>query len=512
MEASFGDVVFILSAAHNKYITIERNGEMECTRKYAGDFEAVTLCGGEEGTKVMFGERISLRSAHNKYISSPISGQMLANRDIPSELETFRIIHATAVDAVDAVKFDAPIKFVTNSKKHLVADPDGGIKAQKEECEYQWDFFIILRSYDAMQTRSRSIALKAQATSPNPFDIEFASTEQNDSDGMAQYDFTQGMVDLSFFREREPTQNHITNPTAKTIRELAEERQNKQISPILRQHSSNINGSNYIYAHDKQTSHIREPSVDSYYSPSSETSVNPFDDPFADFLFTEQSTVQQVSNQDWIEEQSAPPHVKEKQPNPPSDPSYILVSPAKPPPLANIVTKTKASPKSPASTKRRFELRLGVQPDSFSMIKVGVFNEENQVIYRVVMRLGSRTEINDADNKPVALITREALHLHNTFVITTRKGRIGVCKQRFKFVEKKFNYEVQSSKQYIKMVGDFDNAFIINKNEKQIGSLQMRTKGCVLNLECLSVDVFHIICQCICVLEQKKLESNPINK
>jgi uncharacterized protein YxjI len=290
----------------------------------------------------------------------------------------------------------------------------------------------------------------------------------------------------------------------------------------------------------QQTAYQQSPQTDSnpfddsfgdWGLPAQTNEVNPFDDPFSEFMAksdapstfdtptstngsprsNEASTPPPTTqyNDDVFEFDLQPIKPKDTTParrttptTPPSPTSQPRQSPQKKPSMIQQVT-TKPTP-----VKRRFEFRVGIQPNY--LFRVGIFDERNELIYKVQMKLEVRTEINDANNKAVALITRESMHIHPTFSISTNRGRIGLCKQRFKLSERKFNYQITSTGQFIKMSGDFGSTFVIKKNEKQVGNVQTKQKGYIVNLDCLASDVFHVLCQVLVMMEQRYLSDGVI--
>jgi hypothetical protein len=76
--------------------------------------------------------------------------------------------------------------------------------------------------------------------------------------------------------------------------------------------------------------------------------------------------------------------------------------------------------------------------------------------------------------------------------------------------ERKFNYQIMSTGQFIKMTGDFGATFVVKKNEKPIGQVLTKQKGYILILETVPSDMFHVICQTLIMTEMRYLSDGVI--
>lgn len=88
---NYGALIHVRSIVHNKYVSVDRNGDLSADRNLAGDFESFTIEGKSHSTQIHFGDKIHIRSFAGKFITVSISGVPIANRDSPTEMETLVI-------------------------------------------------------------------------------------------------------------------------------------------------------------------------------------------------------------------------------------------------------------------------------------------------------------------------------------------------------------------------------------------------------------------------------------
>jgi hypothetical protein len=73
---TYGQLIHIHSPVHNKYVSVDRSGDLSCDRSLAGDYESFTIEGKSHSTPIRFGDSIHIRSFVGKFVTVSISGGM----------------------------------------------------------------------------------------------------------------------------------------------------------------------------------------------------------------------------------------------------------------------------------------------------------------------------------------------------------------------------------------------------------------------------------------------------
>jgi hypothetical protein len=188
---NYGDSIFLLSVAHNKYISVDKDGKVDASHKFCGDHESLLIGGGKDGTPVPLNGRITLRSAHNKLITVTRTGELIANRDSADLPENFVVVDVKNRSNTESLTSNHTINLMTHMGMLVAVEPDGKVQATKMQWDYSWDQFNVVLAYDPSKQGSRNIANRTIL----PQDTQSVTT---------------GMSNLSL-------QNNATVPSAPTI-------------------------------------------------------------------------------------------------------------------------------------------------------------------------------------------------------------------------------------------------------------------------------------------------------
>jgi hypothetical protein len=164
---NYGDVVFILNFAHEKYISIAKDGEIDASHNLAGDLSAIVIEGGPTGTPVMLNGRVNLRSVHNKLITVTFLGALLANRDKADNPETLVVVNAKDKNNTGPLTSDIIVSFLAHTGKTIGVEPDGKINAKKVKWENGCDHFQIMHALESNRNGRKGIGTRQ----PIPQDV-----------------------------------------------------------------------------------------------------------------------------------------------------------------------------------------------------------------------------------------------------------------------------------------------------------------------------------------------------
>jgi uncharacterized protein YxjI len=172
-----------------------------------------------------------------------------------------------------------------------------------------------------------------------------------------------------------------------------------------------------------------------------------------------------------------------------------------PVPPTIVETKSTTTKSSHSNTPKTFIIHT--ESSRTHALSVSITDRElEQVMYKAIIRAPAGTTIiSDRRDRPIYRITREAGHLHPTYVVENSKEEIGICTQRFKplSIDKKFNYKRLDTSQVLKMTGNYNGDWVIRKSGKVVSTLVK--KGVGFYEITIQSDVFHCLAETLIMLE-----------
>jgi uncharacterized protein YxjI len=179
MSVGYGTLIHLRSIVHNKYVSVDRQGDLIADRNLAGDFESFTIEGKSHGTPIRFGDSVHIRSFAGKFITVSHAGIPIANRESPTETETLTILNADDPDYKREVTYENSIRFIARGGKILAVEPGGVVLASAKQFEYNWDKFQIVKVLDPVLLQvSKEREWKNAPVSPRPSDEDDAERKR----------------------------------------------------------------------------------------------------------------------------------------------------------------------------------------------------------------------------------------------------------------------------------------------------------------------------------------------
>jgi uncharacterized protein YxjI len=482
---NFGEQVHFLSAVHSKFLSCSRSGELAADRKKAGDYEIFTIESANGSTgPIQFNDQIFLKSAHGKFVTVPPMGTLLANRQTPQETEMFVIYDVQDYNSTQRITSNNQILLQAHTGKVLAAEPDGKVSADRAQWEYSWDLFYIQRAHEENNTATfeqihqhhgGELGMNEQFANLTINQDNIPDITQNST--VFEDDFFQQITEI---KPQPQPQQPLTEikPQPQPQQPLQSKQQgsfhgtNQQVmqpktAPIMQptpynnQHNQYGQQQQYVqpiypYAQQPQQQQQQQPQQQQQQQQVWTSYVDSFDD----FM----NNVPQ-------KKQVKPEPEPKTRPEPRNEPKEVRQPPKKREtvPERTEPLRTQLPARTTTNGKRKFQIQIASRNLNATSLKIAIMDEENRTAYKVGIQFSTGTQIFDGENKKAGSITREPMHIHNTFAVFNSKGKqLAQCKERFKLTERKFNYKRFDNGDVLKMVGDFNSGFRVTRNEKKV--------------------------------------------
>ncbi|KAL0477290.1 hypothetical protein AKO1_001724 [Acrasis kona] len=484
LTINFGDYIVLCNVVHNKFVTAEPTGALLGNKQTPAELETFVIESANGSTgPIQFNDHILFKTPSNRYLTIAPNNVPQANNYTPTMAETFVIYDVNNYNSTDQVTTHHQILLQAHTGNVLAVEPNGKVSADRAQWELSWDLFYI----QTAPRKNLSISPPNMSISPN------WSNQPNISSSLHQHQASNvpasNVFDDPFFNI---VNDQPFNPKPNNMQPI----QTNQPQPQPGVGQQKLQPESYMGTGSLPTN-LHQPAVQQYdgmLRPKSPSGLVPqqqlwtsYEDSFDDFL------------------NDAPKNKPAPKIEPPA-PAPAKKSPPKQRenvPSARPTTEAPTRNKQVLNGKRKFQIQVSSRVAS--TLKVAILNEQGNPEYKIGMQFSVGTQIYDTENKRLGCITREQMHLHNTFAIFDHKGvRLGQCKERFKLTDRKFNYTRYDNGAVLKMTGDFNIGFKVTRNDNTVAGLRpSRSNPRCYNVvtDAVPSDIYHILMLCLIMVE-----------